>query len=65
MLEMDSVGVKNITTIDIGIWPKTTAVSEIYLSSPFFTIAFQIACKSAAKIIAKNTVKDIDELISN
>ncbi len=54
-----------MTTIDIGIGPKTTAVSEIYLSSPVFTIAFQIACKSAAKIIAKNTVKGIDELISN
>ena len=59
------MGVKNITAIAIGIWPKTIAVSEIYLSSPFFTIAFQIACKSAAKIIAKNTVKDISELISD
>ena len=62
---MDSIGVKNITAIDIGTWPKTTAVNEIYLSSPFFTIAFQIACRSAAKIIAKNTFKDISELISD
>ena len=60
---MDSGGVKNITAIDIGTWPKTTAVSEIYLSSPFFTIAFQIACKSAAKIIAKKTDKGISGLV--
>ena len=58
---MDSVGVKNITTIDIGTWPKTTAVNEMYLSSPFFTIAFQIACKSADKIIARKTVIDINK----
>jgi len=61
----NSSGVKNITTIDIGTWPKTTAVSEVYLSSSFFTIAFQTACRNAAKIITKNTVKDISKLISD
>ena len=65
MLCIDSIGVKNITTIDIGICPKTIAVSEKYLSFSFFTIAFQIACKSAAKIIAKKTFKDTGELISD
>ena len=58
---MDSVSVKNKTTIDIGTWPKTTAVKETYLSSSFFTIAFQIACKNAEKIIARKTVKDINK----
>ena len=58
---MDSIGVKNITTIDIGTCPKTTAVNEMYLSSPFFTIAFQIACKSAEKITARKTIKDINK----
>ena len=62
---MDNIGVKNITAIDIGTWPRTTAVKEIYLSSPFFTMAFQTACRNAAKIIAKNTVKDISELLSD
>ncbi len=62
---MDNIGVKNITAIDIGIWPKTTAVNEIYLSFSFLTIAFQTAWRNAAKIIAKNTVGDISELISD
>ena len=65
MLWMDNIGVKNITATDIGTWPRTTAVNEIYLSSSFFTIAFQTACRNAAKIIAKNTVKDMSGLISD
>ena len=60
MLWMVSIGVKNITIIDIGTWPKTIAVSETYLLSPFFTIAFQTACKNAAKITTINTFKDIN-----
>ena len=59
MLWNDAVGVKNITIIEIGMWPKTIAVSETYLLSSFFTIAFQTACKKAVKIIAKNTVVPI------
>ena len=59
------MGVKNITAIATGIWPKTTDVNEIYLSSPFFTIAFHAAWRNAAKITAINTVKDIDKLISD
>ena len=58
---MDNAGLKNITTIDIGTVPKTNDVSEMYLSSPIFTIAFQIACRNAAKITTINTVKDISE----
>ena len=59
------MGVKNITAIAIGICPKTTAVNETYLFSPFLTIAFHTACRNAAKITAINTVKDIDKLISD
>ena len=59
------MGVKNITAIAIGIWPKITAVNEIYLSSPFLTIAFHAAWRNAAKITAINTFKDTDKLISD
>ena len=59
------MGVKNITAIAIGIWPKTTAVNEIYLSFPFLTIAFHTAWRNADKITAINTFKDIDKLITN
>ena len=57
------MGVKNITAIGIG--PKTTAVNEIYMSSPFLTIAFHTAWRNAAKITAINTFKDIDKLITD
>ena len=53
MLWKDNAGVKNITTMDIGTCPKTIAVNEKYLSSSFFTIAFQTACSNAAKITTK------------
>ena len=59
------MGVKNITAIAIGMWPKTIAVNEIYLSSPFLTIAFHTAWRSAAKTTAINTFKDIDKLIAD
>ena len=59
------MGVKNRTAIAIGICPKTTAVNEIYLSSPFLTIAFHTAWRNAAKITAINTFKDIDKLIAD
>ena len=54
MLWTDNVGVKNITTMDIGICPKTIAVNEKNLSSSFLTIAFHTACRNAAKITTKN-----------
>ena len=63
MLWIDNVGVKNITTIDIGTCPKTIAVNEKYLSSSLFTIAFQIACRKAAKITIKNMFNDMNYIV--
>ena len=46
--------VVKIINTDIGTWPKTIAVTARYLLSSFFTIAFQTACRNAAKIMAEN-----------
>ena len=59
MLSTDGAGVSKIMGIDAGTWPKTIAVTARYLFSSFFTIAFQMACKNAAKITAKNIFRDM------
>tara|TARA_B100000953_G_C17790318_1_gene348618 strand:+ start:167 stop:430 length:264 start_codon:yes stop_codon:yes gene_type:complete len=54
ILSTDGMGVSKIINTDTGTWPKTIAVTARYLLSSFFTIAFQTACRNAAKIMAKN-----------
>ena len=54
ILSTDGAGVSKIMNIDAGTWPKTIAVTARYLLSSFFTIAFQTACRNAARITAKN-----------